>query len=228
MVNKKKTNKISAASIISIILCLLLLPMLVTNVILIVKGLANDKEVPTVGGVAPMIVLSDSMYPQIKSGDLIIVKSADPENIKVGDPIAFFDPDSKSNSVVIHRVIEITEKNGELAFKTKGDANAVEDQSLVPAKNLVGIWTGTVLPGVGNVALFMKSVPGLILCIGVPIVLLVGFELIRQRKFETKRSSETKELMEELEELRRLKAQQDAKLGGNTSDSSPDATVGVE
>lgn len=217
----EKIKKFGIDNLVAIILCILLLPFLVVNTTLIVKGAVNNEAVPMFNGHAPMIVLSDSMYPEIKSGDLIVIQNADPEDVSVGDTISFFDPQSKTNSVVTHRVVEIVEQDGELAFRTKGDANNAVDLSLVPASKLIGTWTGKAYSGIGNIALFLQSTTGLIVCIGIPILLLVGFELLRQRKHEAKDESEKEALLAELEELRALKAQKDAE-SVNTVDSNPE------
>ena len=98
---------------------------------------------------------------QYTSGDLIICHTEDPENVQVGDVISFFDPAGNGTSIVTHRVLEVTSQDGEIAFKTKGDGNNVEDQLLVPAKNLVSVYQSRI-PGAGNVAMFMQTTPGLI------------------------------------------------------------------
>ena len=77
---EKKQGKVG--NIIGVILCVILVPILLVNVIMIVKGLINPSKVPSIGGYSPLIVLTDSMYPNIKSGDLIIVKVTDPKEIK--------------------------------------------------------------------------------------------------------------------------------------------------
>lgn len=93
-------------------------------------------------------VLTGSMHPAIKQGDMIIVKLCAPEAVEVGDVIAF----SPANDVVItHRVTQImTKPNDEsLWFITKGDANATEDFP-VSANRLIGKMTGR-LPGIGRI-----------------------------------------------------------------------------
>ena len=59
-------------SVIGAILCVILIPVLAINLTLIVKSYTNADQVPSVGGWLPLIVLTDSMYPEIQSGDLII------------------------------------------------------------------------------------------------------------------------------------------------------------
>ncbi len=192
------------ATILGAVLCVLLLPILIINSILIVRSYTNPNKVPSIGHFLPLIVLTDSMYPQIQSGDLIICRTADPEDIAVGDVIAFFDPAGSGSSIVTHQVIEITEKDGSLAWKTKGIANNTEDQLPVPAKNLVGVYNSRV-PGLGNAALFMQTTQGLILCVICPIVLLVGYDIIRRRVYEKAHKQDTDALLAELEELRKQK-----------------------
>ena len=195
-------------TVIGTILCIILVPILIINCILIVKSFTSE-EVPNVAGTLPLIVLTDSMYPVIKSGDLIICHTAEPEEIQVGDVIAFFDPAGNGTTIVTHRVLEVTEQAGQTAWRTKGDNNNTEDRMLVPADKLVAIYEGTRIPGAGNVALFMQTTPGLIICVVCPILLLVGYDMIRRRLYEKSSKKDTDALMAELEELRRLKAEKE-------------------
>ena len=195
-------------TIIGTILCVILLPILIINLTLIAKSYLNEDEVPSLGGVFPMIVLTDSMYPEIASGDLIICNTAEPEEIRVNDVISFFDPMGSGTSVVTHRVLEIVEEDGKLSYRTKGDNNNAEDQVLVPQDKLVGIYRSRI-PGLGNVAMFMQTTPGLILCVVCPVLLMVGFDMLRRKKYEKAKQQDTDALLAELEELRRLKAEKD-------------------
>ena len=195
-------------TVIGTILCIILLPILIINCILIVKSYTSE-EVPSVGGYLPLIVLTDSMYPVIESGDLIICHTAEPEEIKVDDVIAFFDPAGNGSSIVSHRVLEVTEQDGEIAWRTKGDNNNTEDRLLVPAEKLVAVYEGTRIAGFGNVALFMQTTPGLIVCVVLPLLLLVGYDMIRRRMYEKAAQSDTDALMAELEALRALKAEKE-------------------
>lgn len=195
-------------TVIGTILCIILVPILIINCILIVKSFTSE-EVPNVAGTLPLIVLTDSMYPVIKSGDLIICHTAEPEEIQVGDVIAFFDPAGNGTTIVTHRVLEVTEQAGQTAWRTKGDNNNTEDRMLVTAEKLVAVYEGTRIPGAGNVALFMQTTHGLILCVVLPIVLLVGYDMIRRKLYEKSSKKDTDALMKELEELRRLKAEKE-------------------
>ncbi len=207
---KEKNSAIhKTLTVIGTILCIILIPILLINLTLIAKSYINQEEVPNVGGILPLIVLTDSMYPVIESGDLIICHTEEPENIQTGDVIAFFDPAGNGTTIVTHRVLEVTDQDGQLAWRTKGDNNNTEDRLLVPADKLVAIYEGTRIPGAGNVALFMQTTPGLIVCVVCPILLLVGYDMIRRRLYEKSSKKDTDALMKELEELRRLKAEKE-------------------
>jgi signal peptidase len=153
------------------------------------------------------------MYPEIKSGDIIICKDISPEDVKVGDVISFFDPEDKNGvAVVTHRVIEIiTDDDGKLYFRTKGDNNNAIDKASVPAENLVGLWTETRFAGLGHVALFMQSTWGLVVCIFMPLALFVAYELLRRRKQDNKQQSDMDALMAELAALKAQQAEQQNK-----------------
>lgn len=67
-------------------------------------------------------------------GDILFLVGTKPENLEVGDIIAF--NSGTRNVPVIHRIIRIKEINGELIFTTIGDNNA---QSLTPTNNALGV-----------------------------------------------------------------------------------------
>ena len=209
MAKEKTSVAHKVLTVIGTILCIILIPILAVNLTLIVKSYTNTEEVPDIGGYLPMIVLTDSMYPEIESGDLIICHTIKAEDVKVEDVISFFDPAGNGTSIVTHRVIEIVEEDGEIKFRTKGDFNNTEDKDLVPAENLVGIYQSRIA-GAGKIAMFMQSTAGLIICVVLPIVLLVGYDIIRRRIYEKNKQSDTDALLAELEALKAEKAAKEA------------------
>lgn len=210
----KMEDKSSAShkimTVVGVVICIILIPILIINVTLIIKSYKNNDEVPKIGGYCPLIVLTGSMEPKISSGDLIICKQIDADQVKIGDIIAFFDPDSTGQAVLTHRVTEIVNENGSLMFRTKGDANNSEDRSLVPADDLVGIYKSKI-SGAGNVAMFMQTTAGLVVCVIVPLILLIAYDVIRRRRFEAQNQQDTAALLAELQELKAQKAAEESK-----------------
>jgi signal peptidase len=213
--SKEKTLVIRhrVGNVFGVAVCLVLLPILIINLILIAKSIINTDDVPSVGGYLPLIVLSDSMNPLIESGDLIICHTAEPDSVKEGDIIAFIDPAGDGTSVVSHRVTSVENEEGALAFRTQGDANNAEDEQSVPAENVIGIYQ-TDIRGAGNVAMFLQTTNGLIVCVVIPLVLLIGYDLIRRRIYEKNQKSDKDALLQELEELRAEKeSAENVKMG---------------
>lgn len=182
---------------VGILLCVALIPLLVANITIIVNSYVNPDEVPSFLGYKPFIVLSDSMNPVINSGDLVITKETEAGALNVGDIISY----RSGDSVVTHRIAEITETDGALSFITKGDANNTEDGKPVSADMVEGT-TLSILPKLGNVALYMQTPVGMLVCIGIPVLLLVGYDIIRRRRYDREEQKKTLELEKELERMR--------------------------
>ena len=216
-------------SVVGVVLCIILIPILIVNLTLLVKSFTNSDDVPSLGGYMPLIVLTGSMEPQIMEGDLIICHTADASDVKTGDVIAFFDPDGNGTSVLTHRVIEVIDENGSLSFRTQGDANDSADRLPVSADRLVGEYRFRI-PGAGSVAMFMQTAPGLIVCVVLPLILLIGYDIIRRRMYEKSKKEDTDELLAELQAAERSAsavnagtAEHDTAVDSGTQDSgSPD------
>ena len=223
--SKKKAAGSSAAhkvmTAVGALLCIILIPVLVINITLIIKSYTNKDEVPKIGGYAPLIVLTGSMEQEIMEGDLIIVRQIDGADVKVGDVIAFFDPDGNGSSILTHRVIEVIDEGGKLSFRTMGDANDTADRQAVSADKLVGIYTGKRIPGAGNAAMFMQTTAGLVICVVLPLILLVAYDVIRRRRYESLNRQDTDALLAELEALRAQKSAESEQKPQDGTDSAP-------
>lgn len=122
-------------------------------------------------GLQPFTVLSGSMEPTYHTGSLIYVKSVEPQDVHVGDPITFVL--NEDLVVATHRVIEIDAENER--FYTKGDANESADGSPVHFNNLIGVPVFTI-PLLGYVANFVTNPPGMYIALaGVAVLLLLTF-----------------------------------------------------
>ncbi|MTI48863.1 MAG: signal peptidase I [Firmicutes bacterium] len=150
---------------------IILVVLVVTSLYSSFKSRNDPSYIPSVLGYKPMSVLTGSMDPTLKPGDMVIVKATDPNILKVNDVITY----RVSNSTLItHRIIEITNEDQHLYFKTKGDANNTEDQRLISSEQVVGRLAFSIPKG-GYIVNWIKSPLGLILLVILPITfLLVG------------------------------------------------------
>lgn len=114
-------------------------------------------------------VVSPSMEPTYSEGDLIYVKTVDPDSVKVGDPITFVL--NEDLVVATHRVVAIDGENRQ--FTTKGDANKTEDAAPVHFNNLIGVPVFAI-PLLGYVSAYIQSPPGMYVAIALGAVLLAA------------------------------------------------------
>ncbi len=74
-------------------------------------------------------VVTGSMKPKYNVGDVLVIKTTNPNQIKIGDDISYLgEVSSFKDKIVTHRVIGIeSSKTGERIFRVRGIANLVED-----------------------------------------------------------------------------------------------------
>ena len=247
---KKKGSGGKVSLIIGIVLCVILVPILIANSVLIVKGIGDDIKPPSIFGYIPLTVLTDSMSPLIDAGDMIFIEEVDIADIKKGDVICFKDPDGDTE-LLTHRVVTDPVKNekGELVVRTAGDYNVAGDYknaneeskanfSYIPDSNeegysywystdeknydddplvltedvVVGIYAYSGVPFVGYVSNFMAQPYGWIICIGVPLVAFVLYEVLSRRKNDKEKKQDMDALLAELEALKAAKAASEASV----------------
>ena len=85
----------------------------------------RGREVPNVFGYVPLVVKSESMEPEIMTGDLIVTKEYNPNKreLKEKDIISFYAEIQNQRVVITHRIEHIININGMVAYVTKGDIN---------------------------------------------------------------------------------------------------------
>jgi len=92
--------------------------------------------------VKPAVVTGVSMEPAMHTGDLVITRPVDPDELEVGDVVRFV----VGRTPVMHRITEIEETANGRVFVTQGDNNNTPDDPL-----LEGQIEGEVIVTVPNV-----------------------------------------------------------------------------
>ena len=186
-------------------------------------------------------VLSDSMSPSDKNAhmdvhftteDIVIIKemkdaTKDGREYVKGDIIAFNtekEIDGKLQMVTVtHMVSEVVlnDQGVVVGYKTMGTNTMSLDQGMVETTYVLGEYVGK-LPKANTFLGYLKTVPGYIVCILIPFLLLIGYNgmncimLFRKYKREqmeeleaekTRVDNERRETLEMLKELAALKAQ---------------------
>ncbi len=97
---------------------------------------------PRTGWYRPMTVLSGSMSPSFRAGDLVIVRPKATKDIRVGDVITYNIPVGDRH-VQSHRIVHILRQSDRrLVFRTKGDSNDAIDPwtAVVDTKQVWVVW----------------------------------------------------------------------------------------
>ena len=136
-------------------------------------------------------VISGSMEPRYKIGDVLFAKEVKPESIKVGDTISYLGKQgSFRDKVVTHEVISIEKVDGKYKYHTKGLANLVEDP-VVEEGQLYGkvIYKSVIISAVYKI---VSTDIGFYLFIIIPILYIIASEIITTLvdKESKKRSTE--------------------------------------
>lgn len=123
-----------------------------------------------------LLVLSGSMHPVMQTGDMVVVRTMPPEDVRAGDIVAYHDPGGAENVIVTHRAIEIEKEGDIINFKTKGDANEDVDTYTVTSEDVIGEMV-FVLPYLGYAVDRAKSKLIFILLVILPSLLIIADEL---------------------------------------------------
>jgi signal peptidase len=164
-----------------------------THIILVLAILffAMVLLMPTVFSGTLAIVRSSSMEPAMSAGALALMVPVDPEEVEVGDIIAF-DPPWDPDVTVSHRVIGV-QSGDQLIFDTKGDATEESDPYYVPAESVHGKVVFSV-PYLGfamnSVSEYVRTWWGLLVFVAIPSMLIISIAIrdaSRSRNVRVKR-----------------------------------------
>lgn len=124
-------------------------------------------------GLQVYTVISGSMEPNYHLGSIIYVQKVEPKTLQEGDVITFM---LSENTIATHRIIEVIPDESDptvVRFRTKGDANQIEDSNPVHCKNVLGKVVGTI-PYLGYVSDFVQHPPGTYIALGGAAILILA------------------------------------------------------
>lgn len=171
---KIKENK-AVKIILNLLYFLLVLLTLATLIVVILQRVSNNTL--SLGGFRIFNVVSESMKPKYNIGDVLLSKTVNIEEIKVGDDVVYNgEKGDFTGKIVTHRVIEIeTLENGEKIFHTQGIANDTEDPE-ISARQIMGTVIGKV-PVLSQIAKMATNLYSFYFIIFIPMAILIGLEL---------------------------------------------------
>ena len=149
-------------------------------VTLMVFSSSRNNGIPSLLGVMPMSVQTDSMAPTFKAGDLIFVKKInDMYTLQENDVITFYTIIDSTRALNTHRIVEVSDNNGTRSYVTRGDNNPLDDEIPVYPSDIVGRWTNVKIAGGGKVLDFLHSKTGFFVCVVIPMAIFFLFELYK-------------------------------------------------
>jgi len=137
-------------------------------------------------GLELFVVQSGSMEPDYPVGALVYVGHVEPSELQVRDVITF---QMEGNKRGTHRIVEIVDVDGQTFYRTKGDANEVEDVALVHPSAVVGRVVFDI-PYLGYLVTEIQNPPGLYYAIAAVAVILL-LCLLPDLIFKEKKQEET-------------------------------------
>lgn len=125
------------------------------------------------------VIIGDSMEPEIKIGDVIIIKRVSSKELDKGDIITY----EKNGEYITHRISEIKHDGKNKVYTTKGDKNGVDDTEDVKFENVKGVKVGKI-PFIGIFIIIISKQKYIV------IILIILYFLYKRAKCLDKRKIE--------------------------------------
>ncbi len=158
------------------------------NVVLLYMSYIDKFDTPSFYIYKAYLISTESMEPELKKGDAIIIKKVAEDQLRVNDIVTF----KINGEIITHRIVRIDDVNSEKFYITKGDNNNVEDSdelrfSDIEGKKIIKI------PHLGNIVAGLKN--------GIVIILVVLIALIMYlNRIEMKEKSEARREKKKIED----------------------------
>ena len=209
MINKLRENK--AIKIIgNILYYLLVIIVLLILAVVLFQRVSNNNA--SIGGIRIFNIVTESMVPEYNVGDILVSKSIDPSNVKVGDDLVYLgNTGSFQDKIITHRVIAIEQdENGKYLFHTQGIANP-EPDPVVSEDQIYGIiiYKTVILSFISKI---INNLFGFYFLIFVPLTVLIIVKIIKiheSKDEEDEEKNKTKKEKKQIEEKENTDEEED-------------------
>ncbi len=175
-----KVLKTIGGALVDIAIALLVILSIIISISSITARANNG--VPDLFGYSPFSVQTDSMQPLFSKGDYIFVEKCEFEDLVVGDVITYFTIIDGQRAVNTHRLIDIVDNNGMIQLQTQGDnrqTNPEPDRELLSPGDVIGKYSGKMIPMLGAVIDYLSTQIGFFLVIMLPVLLFTIFQIYK-------------------------------------------------
>ena len=154
---------------------------IVSAFVVTVLTLTSKKDgIPNIFGYSPFSILTPSMDPTLKVGDIAICKLIDKNTeLNENDIIAFKTTIQGNKVIVTHRINSINKlDDGTVVYTTKGDNNDVSDANTITRDDVVAIYTNKKFRLLGYVLDFIRNKWVFLFLVILPLAILFILELV--------------------------------------------------
>lgn len=159
----------------------ILLVILIYHMLLVFVSCLNKIGDINIFGFSAYSITTKSMEPEIKLGEVVIVKQVSQNELQVGDIITF----ERNRENITHRIVEVQEQG----YITKGDNNNTQDEKLVYIPEIKGKCVMTI-PFLGKVIGLLNN-QLVFLIVVLVILIIVFFKLGIEEKKEIRRNKKS-------------------------------------
>lgn len=195
--NKMKRFK-NIGKIISTVISYSCLIILIIIALIFTIYIVDVKIQQSKGGIAkPLfgayVIISGSMEPNIHVYDVIVSKRIDTSELKKGDVITFYSNDNRFYGVTVtHRIVEVIDAEKGI-FRTRGDANNIEDDALTIKENIVGKVVMRI-PQLGRIQFFLSSKGGWLVVVLIPCLGIISYDIVKIAKLTSQKKLKKKQI----------------------------------
>lgn len=94
------------------------------NIVLLYMSYIDKFDTPSFYIYTAYVITTNSMEPELKKDDVVVIKKAKADNLKQGDIITF----KQNGETITHRIVQIDDIEDGKLYITKGDNNNVQDE----------------------------------------------------------------------------------------------------
>ena len=178
----------------------LMIPIIIINTIFIVQIYILKEEVPNICGYFPLISLEEEASIRIEKGDFIICRKFDDDEVEHIDEIM-------EGKLVTHFADDSRDTMCIAPFRSVDGNDAMllspKNQQIykLPVDEVVGEYRFSI-PLLGYVIYFLSTIPGFLICVVAPTIVLTEIYLHTRRKASMSADDEESILLAELEALK--------------------------
>ncbi|MBE6660505.1 MAG: signal peptidase I [Ruminococcaceae bacterium] len=164
-------------TVINVILVIAIVVAVVATYVSFVSTSGNG--VPNIFGLRLFSIQTDSMYPELMPGDLVVGTNVkDKGELRPNDIITYWTVIDGERVLNTHRIVEIYDGGGYWIFQTKGDNNTIEDPLTVHESEVVAQYKFRI-PGIGKVFNYLQTSTGFLLVVVLPVFIFFIYHLVQ-------------------------------------------------